>query len=276
MKWEKDAQGEMEKAPFFVRRRVKARVEEVAAAAGRTRVTLEDVVAAKKRFLSKMSDDIKGYQLDGCFGPAGCDNRVIEGRLREKLTDLLERENLLMFLKSKVAGEIRFHHEFKLSVADCPNACSQPQIKDIGIIGVRLPGLSGKPCGRCGACVETCREKAIGLATGDGGPVIDDDRCVGCGRCIAACPDGVITLRREGWRVLLGGRLGRHPRLARALPGLYSEAETLSIVARCLAWYKETSRGGERFADAIARDASLFEELAANPPSASSNRRFMK
>ena len=29
--------------------------------------------------------------------------------------------------------DLKFHHEFRVTVADCPNSCSQPQIKDIGI-----------------------------------------------------------------------------------------------------------------------------------------------
>jgi sulfite reductase beta subunit-like hemoprotein len=63
-----------------------------------------------------------------------------------------------------------------------------------------------------------------------------------------------------GYRVQLGGKLGRHPRLARPLPGIYPENSVLSIVGDCLAYYKENSRKGERFAE-ICTDA-FVDDLA--------------
>ncbi len=47
----------------------------------------------------------------------------------------------------------------------------------------------------------------------------------------------------------LGGKLGRHPKLARELPGVFTEDEVLSMVSACIAYYKKNSRDGERFAD---------------------------
>jgi dissimilatory sulfite reductase (desulfoviridin) alpha/beta subunit len=60
--------------------------------------------------------------------------------------------------------------------------------------------------------------------------------------------------------VLLGGKLGRHPRLARELPGIYSADRVLGIVGDCLAFYKAHSRHGERFAELLS-DAH-FDEFA--------------
>ena len=34
------------------------------------------------------------------------------------------------------------HHEFRVSLSACPNACSRPQIVDIGLIGAVTPVLT--------------------------------------------------------------------------------------------------------------------------------------
>jgi len=261
MKWTPEAEAAIKKVPFFVRKRVRTRVENEAAAAGKTAVSLADVKATQKRYLANMSSEIRGYQIDTCFGPSGCPNRAFTGeRLMERITNLLDRENLLGFLKERVQGDIKFHHEFRVTLADCPNACSQPQIKDVGIIGATAPALSDEPCTGCEACVEECREDAITLNDGNQGPVIDFTRCLTCGKCIPACPSGTLTQGSGGFRVLLAGKLGRHPRLARELPGIHSEDTVLAILKDCIDFYKSHSSNGQRFAQIFT--SADFDELA--------------
>jgi dissimilatory sulfite reductase (desulfoviridin) alpha/beta subunit len=76
-----------------------------------------------------------------------------------------------------------------------------------------------------------------------------------------ACPTGTISQGAKGYRVQLGGKLGRHPQLARELPGIYSEHQVLQIVKDCLHFYTQNSKHGERFGQ-ILRSAA-FEKLAA-------------
>ena len=261
MKWTDEAEAAVKKVPFFVRKRVRTRVENEAAAAGKQFVSFADVKATQARFLSKMDSEIKGYQLDGCFGPGGCPNRANPGdRLLEKLEALLQKENLLGFLREQVAGELKFHHEFRITLAECPNACSQPQIKDVGILGACAPNLSEEPCTRCNACIEVCKEDAIRMDDGQGRPVIDHDKCLSCGQCMAVCPTGTIVTGRKGYRVQLGGKLGRHPQLARELPGIFSEDEVVAIVKDCIDFFKRNSKNGKRFAEIL--KPSDFEKLA--------------
>jgi dissimilatory sulfite reductase (desulfoviridin) alpha/beta subunit len=80
-------------------------------------------------------------------------------------------------------------------------------------------------------------------------PEIDFSQCLKCGQCIHVCPTGTIDSAHKGFRVQLGGKLGRHPRLARELGGIFSENEVLEIVKRCVRFYKENSKHGERFAE---------------------------
>jgi len=250
MKWTENAEAAVKKVPFFVRKKVRTRIENEAAKSGKKTVSLADVKATQARFLSNMSSEIKGYQLDTCFGTSGCPNRANNGdKLLERIEMLLKEEDLLGFLKRRIKGELKFHHEFRITIADCPNACSQPQIKDIGIIGASLPVLTDETCTLCEACVDECRENAVILKKGNSRPAIDFNLCLACGKCIEVCPTGTIVAEKKGFKVQIGGKLGRHPQLAEELPGIYSEDQVIGIVKRCIHFYKENSRHGERFAE---------------------------
>jgi anaerobic sulfite reductase subunit C len=261
MKWTIEAEKAIKKVPFFVRKKVSARIEKEAKETGKNRITLAEVRTAKAKYLSNMTSEIKGYQIDICFGPGGCPNRSNQGDLLlPKIEVLFEKEDLLGFLKQSVKGDLKFHHEFRVTLADCPNACSQPQIKDIGIIGAITPLRTDEICTKCEACVEVCKEHAITLDSKRDIPEIDFNRCLKCRQCVDVCPTGTIISGTKGYRVQLGGKLGRHPKLAKELPGIFTEQEVLNIVKDCIIFYKKKSRHGERFAE-IFRDEDFDEFL---------------
>jgi dissimilatory sulfite reductase (desulfoviridin) alpha/beta subunit len=262
MDWSKEAENAVKKIPFFVRKRVKARVENDAREAGKKGVSLADVKTTQARYLKNMASEIKGYQVETCFGPSGCPNRaVVSDRLLEQIESLLKKEDLRGFLKEHVKGELKFHHEFRVTLADCPNACSQPQIKDIGIIGASSPEVTAEACTLCEACVDACKEDAITLNIEDECPQIDYTRCLHCGKCTQVCPTGTIVEGTQGFRVQLGGKLGRHPQLAKELPGIYNEEQVLLIVKECLQFYKKTSKHGERLGQILkSSDFKAFAE----------------
>ena len=162
-------------------------------------------------------------------------------------------------MKKNVKGDLKFHHEFRVTFSDCPNACSQPQIKDIGIIGAVLPVITDEKCSLCEACVSSCAEGAVSIDKEKEVPVINFDLCLKCGKCVTACPTGTIASGKNGFRVLLGGKLGRHPRLARELGCILSDDEAFEIVKACISLYKKKSTGGKRFAE-ILNDED-FKEL---------------
>jgi len=262
MKWSAEAEEAIRKVPFFVRKRVRARVEKEARQEGKPAISLAEVKATQKRYLSRMGEEIRGYRLESCFGPSGCPKRaIISDDLFAKIEELLQGADLLAFLKRQVGEELKFHHEFRVTLADCPNACSQPQIKDIGIIGSQQPRITGESCSACQACVAVCPDGAIKLREMDEEvtPEIDDGSCQKCGLCIAPCPTATLAVGREGYRIQLGGKLGRHPRLARELPGLYTHGQVVAVVDYCLNFYKAHSRSGERFGLLLTDEA--FAEL---------------
>lgn len=259
MKWTPEAEAAVKKVPFFVRKKVRVRVENEAAVADKKIVSLADVEATQARFISKMSSEIKGYRIETCFGSGGCPNPANSAEnLFQKIKEFLEKEDLLDFLKQRVKGDLKFHHEFKVTLAECPNACSQPQIKDIGIIGAVIPMITREECTLCQECVETCPEKCISIDSQEEIPAIDLERCLKCGQCIRVCPTGTIGTASQGFRVQLGGKLGRHPKLASELDGIFNADEVLAIVKQCIKFYKDNSKHGERFAE-LFKNADIKE-----------------
>jgi dissimilatory sulfite reductase (desulfoviridin) alpha/beta subunit len=249
MQWTDEADAAVKKVPFFVRKKVRNRVEKEANQTGKTRVTLADVKATQARYLKTMDSQIKGYQVDVCFGAGGCPHRATTSdALVQRIERVMADADLLGFLRSRVQGDLKFHHEFRISIADCPNACSQPQIKDVGIIASATPALTDIPCTACGACIDACKEDAVQLSATGEAIAIDGERCVHCGSCMAACPTGTLETGKTGYRVLIGGKLGRHPRLARELPGIHDEETVVSMINEFLQFYKARSTQGQRFA----------------------------
>ena len=254
MRWNEEAEKAVARVPRFVRKRVRKRVEEEAARDGAGQVRLKHVRRCRERYLNRMEEVVKGYQVETCFGPGGCPNRaVLDDEIAGLLEERIAKRDWKAFLEDRIKAPLKMHHEFRVSVSDCPNACSRPQIADFGLIGAREPRIGEEPCNRCEACVEVCREAAVSLPEGASGPVVDPAACLFCGQCIEVCPTGTLREVRHGYRIVLGGKLGRHPQLAAELPGLYDRARALEWLDRCLDFYQEHSQRGERLGEILNR-----------------------
>lgn len=144
------------------------------------------------------------------------------------------REVLERFPWPAPDGPGSVHKRFRISISGCANGCSRPQIADFGLIraaSLRLPD----ECEACGECVHTCPDLALHVRPNGVG--LDHSRCLGCGQCLAACPSQALQADIHGYRVLVGGRLGRRPRLADELLGIQPLPEALNILAKVLEIY---------------------------------------
>ena len=206
-------------------------------------------------------DEIKGWRIETCKGPKqGCANRAApDDALAADIDAVFRARDFGVGLSAIVGGRLKHRHEFTVAIADCPNACSRPQIADLGLIGAAEPLQTGEVCHQCMGCMHACREGAIvhpGLL-----PILDPARCVRCGSCTRVCLSGTLQVGRRGWRVQVGGKLGRHPRLGAELPGLYSREGVLTAAGCCLNLYLRHARSGERFGELLERVGD--EELTA-------------
>ena len=172
--------------------------------------------------------------------------------LPERIEKSLSKRNLKAFLKERVNGPLKMHHEFRISISDCPNACSRPQIVDIGLVGACRPEVTDEPCTQCGACVEACKENAISIKNDV--PLVDDSKCLYCGQCIRVCPIGSLKEAQKGYRILVGGKLGRHPGLGTEMPGIHESKDALQMIDLCLDHYQRHCRKGERLGEILERN----------------------
>jgi anaerobic sulfite reductase subunit C len=147
-----------------------------------------------------------------------------------------------MIIKARTG--LKAHEKMKLSLSGCPNGCSRPHIYGMGIIGAVRPLVDSSQCTGCRVCADVCREEAINIT--DDKAVISPDKCLLCGECIPACPEDAITSHEQGYRIVVGGRLGRHPRLTRELEGLYSLEQTKLILSRLMHMHQAAFEQGTR------------------------------
>ena len=196
---------------------------------------------------------IKGWRVETCKGPKqGCVNRAApDDALAGDLGGLFLKHDFGVGLRALVGLTLKYRHEFVVAIADCPNACSRPQIADLGLIGAAEPGVTNDQCHQCMGCVHACREGAVmhpGLL-----PMINYERCVRCGSCCRVCLSGTLQVDRRGWRILLGGKLGRHPRLGTELAGIYRRDGVLAAAECCVDFYLRHAGPGERLGDLLRR-----------------------
>ena len=287
MEWKPDALKKIKKIPFFVRKPAMAKIEQYAAEKGLESVTVEAVDEAKRALFNKTGTDTKEllrlmkditappeaprppgsiggaqglgvaageledgkknlYEASGCNDDHLCPFSLLDARgLIQKLEEALKGSGITGELIKRIEGPVVSHHAFRVAVAECPNACSQPQIKDFGVIVESLPGRGEGNCVNCDLCVQECREAAIVIT--EAGPVIDHAKCVRCGACAAVCPTSALVIKRTGYSVLIGGRLGRHPKFGVRILEMADEEAVVRALKAVIGVYLQKGGGNERF-----------------------------
>ena len=217
------------------------------------------------------------FDLTLCRGlhAGGCRHALpLPATAAEDLARAVERCSWPAFLGQAITPPLRGHHMFRLAVAACPNGCSRPHIADFAVVPAQVPTLPTSACTGCGRCVRACPDAAITLESEL--PHIDAARCLTCGACIRACPEGALTPGRSGFRVLLGGRLGRRPRLALEAPHLLDWSQAIALLTLLLERHMGVYRPGLRPGDWLDHAAlgdllrELPRTLPGEPPETSS------
>ena len=200
------------------------------------------VIAKKKIPFEEM------FLIDICRAEKGCEHAQGDvEELREKLKELLRDINLTARLKQKINETIRFHHLLKIAISGCTNGCAQPQIRDIGIILTGHPAIEKASCTGCGNCVKACKEYALEQIE-DEIPAINYQKCLACGDCILECPLEAIVHKKRGFRLMVGGKLGRHPVLAKEWGEFISVNEVINEIEDLLEAYLNSASGEEKIA----------------------------
>jgi anaerobic sulfite reductase subunit C len=281
--WDREAEELLTRAPRFVRPLVRRKVEEFARREGADRVSgalaqrayaavrgkqpgdgrkpTQELIAQLETEAEQVaaSDAFRTphYQVHPCAGAVGCPRSLIPVReMAEQLTQELADSGFSEFLEQGLAGRpLLSHHRFQVAVAGCPNACSQPQIRDFGVIGRTRVEVDASHCTGCLKCVKACHEDAITVT--DRVPVVDHARCLGCGDCVRVCPSEALRFGEPAYETVVGGKLGRHPRLANRMGLLSDLGEVTGAQHRVLDALLRHGRPGERVGTLLEREGKL-------------------
>ena len=255
MKWTDEAEGAVSRVPFFIRKRVKKRVEEEAERQGSSLVTLDHVTDLPAALPPEHGSEVKGFQVEACFGPTGCPNAVVVSPdLVRKLEDNLESAEPEGFPEGEGPGSPEAAPRIPRFPVHLPQRLLPAP--DRGFRDHR--GLAPRSQRRtlhavAGPVWRPARRRPSPWTEFPDRPVIDFDRCLACGQCLKVCPTGTLAEGEKGYRILLGGKLGRHPQLGRELAGIHSEEDLLAVLDRVLDHYQEYNIKGERLGEVLKR-----------------------
>lgn len=162
-----------------------------------------------------------------------------------------------------------FPNDFHVKVAltGCPNDCGKVRMHDFGIMGMTKPVYRADRCVDCGACVKTCRRKAVkALSTVNYKVVRNHEKCIGCGECILQCPTRAwVRSEQKYYRLTLLGRSGKkNPRLGENFIKWADEESILKIILNTYDYINEymnrNAPGGKEHIGYIV-DRTGFEEF---------------
>lgn len=136
-------------------------------------------------------------------------------------------------------------YKVKFGITGCPNNCGKARESDIGVMGMRTPAWSQDACTDCGACVKICPVQAI--SRNKDCYVRDESTCIGCSVCSTLCPANAWGPATTGYTLLIGGTLGKKPRLGVPLKeNIKTETELLNLIENTLQFYIQNGRPKER------------------------------
>ena len=148
--------------------------------------------------------------------------------------------------------------KFKVAISGCPNSCAKPQENDIGFVAAGVVECDLDACIKCTLCADVCKkvcdragkEPAI-VMNQDKKPVYKKELCFFEGDCVRVCPVNAWKIKKTGYTVYLGGKVGRFPMLGYRIAEFASEKDIFIITEKAIICYNKIANKGQRFGEAI-------------------------
>ena len=150
--------------------------------------------------------------------------------------------------------------KFKVAISGCFNSCAKPQENDLGFQAHGEPEVDLNKCISCTLCAKVCekvcdrgkREPAI-VMDENKRPVYKKENCFFEGDCIRVCPVNAWKLKKIGFAVYIGGKVGRFPKFGIKIADFIGEKDIPKIIKNTIHCYNRIAEKGERFAEALER-----------------------
>ncbi len=150
--------------------------------------------------------------------------------------------------------------KFKIGLSGCPNSCGKPQENDLGFMATGEPECDIDICIACKLCAKVCEEvcrraeKEAAITMDENNkPVYRREFCFFEGDCIRICPVNAFRLKKIGYTVFIGGKIGRFPMLGYKIAEFVSEEDTFKITTNTIDYYNKIAKKGQRLAEAISK-----------------------
>ncbi|HJJ56081.1 MAG TPA: 4Fe-4S binding protein [Methanocorpusculum sp.] len=122
----------------------------------------------------------------------------------------------------------------RIAISGCPNSCMSETLNEIGVTGICTPIRKPDYCTGCGTCVQYCQENAICVV--DGRITMNIDKCLDCGTCIRSCIYGIIDSKPVSYRITIGGRRGRHPKVGMPIITVNTLESAINTIDAIVDW----------------------------------------
>ena len=148
--------------------------------------------------------------------------------------------------------------KFKIALTGCPNSCAKPQENDIGFMATAEIECDLDVCTGCTLCAKVC-EKVCKRGSGEPAIIMDEKKrplykrelCYFEGDCVRVCPVRAWSVKKTGYTVFLGGKVGRFPMFGKKIAEFASASDILKITEKAIEYYNRVAEKGQRLGEAI-------------------------
>ncbi|MCM8797801.1 MAG: nitrite reductase [Candidatus Omnitrophica bacterium] len=207
--------------------------------------------------IPKLLNDLKKFGiLRGACGPRSRNLIACPGASVCRF-GLVNTEELARKLDQVAFGK-EVPKKFKVAISGCLNSCSKPQENDLGFLAQGEPEVDLSKCIGCTLCAMVCekvcgrgkREPAI-IMDENKRPVYREENCFFEGDCVRVCPVNAWKVKKTGFAVYIGGRVGRFPKFGIKIADFVDEKQIPRIIKNAISCYNRIAQTGERFGEAL-------------------------